>query len=260
MPLNKLRRAFFRSWLNLRPSCATELAGGVVLAAVLLLTPASAGSLQVSTTTIEVPQQQASTSLAIQNTGADQLDVQIRVYKWTQSGGEDLLVETRDVVASPPFAKVQPGRNHTIRIVRAAQQAHDGEDCYRLLIDELPKNTRFSGLGVNFAVRYSIPVFFTTLKREPPALVFSLAKTPEGYRLSASNQSNVRVRLANVAVASGVGSSLSKPGLVGYVLSGSTMSWPLPTKSSWRADDTLTLTAESDRGPINSRVLLDGRP
>jgi fimbrial chaperone protein len=241
-------------------SCGAELALSLVLTVASSWIPAHAGSLQVSTTTLEIPQQQAATSLTIQNTGTDQLDFQVRVYRWTQPGGEESLIETQDVVASPPFATVQPGRNYTIRIVRPGRPSHDGEDCYRLLIDELPKNVKASGLGVNFAVRYSIPVFFTRLTREPPSLVFSIAKAADGYRLSATNKGSTRVRLANVTLAPDGGTPILKPGLVGYVLSGATMSWPIQAKSRDRTGDTLTITADSDRGPINARILRDSHP
>ena len=100
--------------------------------------PGYAGSLQVSTTTLEVAAPGAATSMVLRNSGAEALNAQIRIMKWSQTDGVEQLTATQDVVASPPFAAIGPGRDYTVRVVRVGQRPVQQEESYRLLIDELP--------------------------------------------------------------------------------------------------------------------------
>ena len=67
------------------------------------------------------------------------INAQIRVFKWTQVGGKDQLVPTKDVVASPPAVKLGAGKSRVIRVVRRSKSAAAAEESYRLVVDEVPK-------------------------------------------------------------------------------------------------------------------------
>lgn len=77
-------------------------------------------------------------SVTLSNKSSEPADVQIRVFKWTQIGGEDHLTPATDVIVSPPAAKVQPNTAYTIRVAQLKAPSKDREESYRLWIDELP--------------------------------------------------------------------------------------------------------------------------
>lgn len=237
-----------------------DLLAFVVAVAMACLTaalPASAGSLQVSTTTLEVPAPGAATSLVLRNTGTAAISAQIRILKWEQSAGAEQLTATQDVVASPPFAAIEPGRDYTVRVVRVGRQPSQQEESYRLVIDELPTTDRNTSLGVKFAVRYSIPVFFTPAVRETGALAWHAQVRRGQFVLTATNNGNKRVRLSTLnIVAPGDVAIVRQDGLVGYVLGRSTMSWTFPVASGRIQSEFASITANSDSGPINARIPL----
>lgn len=222
--------------------------------------PCSAGSLQVSTVTLDVASPGAATSLTLRNHGAKPANAQIRVLKWSQKDGLEQLIPADDVVASPPFAAVEPGREATIRVVRVAREPAHIEESYRLLIDELPTSEPAAKFGVNFAVRHSIPVFFGPTARTPATLIWRAEADHGRLRLIATNPGNKRVRLSALRLAGpDAGGSFRQEGLVGYVLSGSSMSWTFPYPGRRHQLESLSIMADSDNGPINARTAVVAR-
>lgn len=220
--------------------------------------PAWAGSLKVSTTTLDVLAPAAASSLQLQNIGSEPIDVQLRVFKWTQTGNADQLTPTEAVVASPPFATIQPGREFTVRIVHTGPAG--AEDSFRLLIDELPQSSASHGLDVKFAVRYSIPAFFGSRQRQPTAIAWRAEAGHGKVSLTATNKGDRRARIASLKLKRGDGIIAESNGLVGYVLGRSSMSWTLPLKSAKTTSEPALIMAETDTGPINVPITLTPAP
>lgn len=76
----------------------------LLTASVLGAAPAHADptSLQIMPVNIEVPAPGAASKVTIANNGPKTANIQVRVFKWVQKDGKDELIETRDVIASPP--------------------------------------------------------------------------------------------------------------------------------------------------------------
>ena len=101
-----------------------------------------AASLQVAPLLVEVPAPGATSSLTLRNEGAKALNAQVRVFRWTQADGEDVLEPTDIVVASPPTAQLASRADYLVRLVRASRGAVTQEEAYRLIVDELPDAAR----------------------------------------------------------------------------------------------------------------------
>ena len=111
----------------------------VVLAGLLATCgQALATSLQVSPVLIDVPAPGAAATVQIANMSEDAVVAQVRVFKWVQVNGTDKLVETKDVVVNPPIARLQASSKVVLRVVRRAKAAPQGEESYRLVIDQVP--------------------------------------------------------------------------------------------------------------------------
>lgn len=213
--------------------------------------PAFAAGLQVTPISLDIPAQEQSQAMFLSNSGRATLRAQVRVQQWTQSGGTEKLEATREVVASPPIVEIAPGARQMVRIVRLQPAPATQEKTYRLIIDELPGSDGAqapAAAGLQFLLRYSVPVFVLPSAAAgspalPPAsaangampladvtrLAASIrANGPDASTLVITNNGARRVRLSQLAHVDAKGQRNSLfPGLMGYVLAGQTMQWPL---------------------------------
>lgn len=211
---------------------ARHAALAFALAAMAAVAPAAfASGLQVSPIGLHVAASDQAEALWLTNTGSDTLHAQVRVFRWTQVDGKDVLEASHDLVVSPPMVTIAPGDRQLVRVIRQVAPPSDGtEAAYRVVVDELPVDGADKG-GLKFVLRYSVPVFLAPAgdPTVSATLQSNWVDTPNGPRLSVHNTGTGHAQVADVTQA-GVGTKgiALVPGLVGYVLPGSTMAWPLP--------------------------------
>jgi fimbrial chaperone protein len=129
---------------------------GITLA---LAGAALANDFTVSPTSIRVAQGQQVATLTVKAGGPGAAQGQVRVMRWMRGSGQGTLSPTRDVVASPPALRMAPNQELTIRLVRTLRTQVRAEECYRVLVDQLPGQSQ-KGQVVKFTVRHSVPVCF----------------------------------------------------------------------------------------------------
>jgi len=192
--------------------------------------------------------QQAS-ALWLENRGSETANLQIRVFAWSQSGFSDQYQNQRDVIGSPPVAKIEPGQKQLVRLTRTREVPPGQELAYRIIIDEIPSakppqaDDGKTAAAIRFQMRYSVPLFAygaglwskedTTRQRDPkgiglPNLTWRTVAVDGKPYVEVRNQGAVHARLTDVALKQG---SQTKPlveGLLGYVLPGAIMRWPAP--------------------------------
>ncbi|MFJ3486434.1 molecular chaperone [Pseudomonas sp. NPDC090202] len=192
--------------------------------------------------------QQAS-ALWLENRGNETANLQIRVFGWAQSNFDDQYQNQRDVIGSPPVARLEPGQKQLVRLTRTRDVPPGQELAYRIIIDEIPAPNPPAGsdgktqAAIHFQMRYSVPLFAygsglwskedPTRQRDPKGAGtpdLSWRKVSEGGRtfLEVRNRGAVHARLTDVAVRQGTQSRPLAEGLMGYVLPGATMRWPMP--------------------------------
>ncbi|WBO23009.1 fimbrial biogenesis chaperone [Sphingomonas abietis] len=177
---------------------------------------------------------QTATALWVENRGTDPVTLQVRSLGWSQSGGEDQYAAQDEVVTSPPIASVAPGQRQLVRVIRRDTGATPAEHSYRLLIDELPPPldpAKPDGPTAHLAVqmRYSIPLFTYDGEIATMPTLQGHTVVVEGKRYAEiRNVSQRHARLLNLRIQQGAKSFTVTAGLVGYVLPGATMRWPLP--------------------------------
>lgn len=202
---------------------------------------ASAASLQVSPISLEFAPKEQAQSLWLSNTGTVPLRAQVRVQQWTQTAEGDQLSPTRELLASPPVVEIPPGDRQMIRIIRPQGGVPAREESYRLIVDELP-SAAVAGpggtapAGLQFLLRYSVPVFVSPVDPLPvtgkpsdiSALSASLQSGPTAPVLTVENKGTQRVKISQLVHVDQQGRRTSLvPGLLGYVLAGQRMQWPL---------------------------------
>ncbi len=205
---------------------------GLAFLAALAGQPALGAQVHVRPVILDIQAPAMTGNLTFRNLGNEKVTAQVRVFRWVQRQGRDVLEPTREVVASPPMLRLMPKRENVVRVVRTKKSNVRGEEAYRVIVDEIPDRRKKKG-GVVFAVRYSIPVFFHAPGATPPKLSWAARRMKGRLVIAASNTGDRHARLADLAVLNAAGKPLKTfPGLAGYVLGHATRAWVVPIKGS----------------------------
>lgn len=191
---------------------------------------AVASGLQVSPVTLTLPGNENAGGLWLSNQGDNPVNAQVRVYHWEQSNFADRLNASQGLVVSPPMLALAPGERQLIRIIRVGPASKSVEDAYRLSIDELPPS-RLQSNKLQFVLHYSVPIFIQPASMPPTSLKlqWSLKSIGRETFVDVSNQGNSHAQISAMTYISPKGArKVITPGLLGYVLPGSTMRWILP--------------------------------
>lgn len=225
-------------------------------AATLFASLASASGLQVSPIGLRLASTAQADALWLTNTGSEPVHAQVRVFRWSQAGGKDVLEPSRDLVVSPPMVTIAPGDRQMVRVIRQIAAPSGTEASYRVIVDELPIDAG-DRPGLKFVLRYSVPVFLAPAgdPAMKAALQASWEDSPDGPMLRVNNAGNEHAQIADVAWHGAKGQrTVLLAGLVGYALPGSTMSWHLPLGASHAGG---AVKARINGEPSESTLVMD---
>jgi fimbrial chaperone protein len=208
----------------------------ILFAALLALAgPAGAASLQVAPTSLTLQARQSADGLWLSNSGDAPVQVQLRIFRWAQVEGEERFEPTQDLVVSPPMQTLPPGERQLVRLVRTKPTPPTLEMSYRVIVDELPAPNK-KQQGLQFVLRYSIPIFITpdTPTSLAPALRARLVAGEDGHAaMEIENSGSQHAQIADLAyIDASNKQEIIIPGLVGYVLPGQRMRWSLKSPAS----------------------------
>lgn len=239
-------------------SVRSALGGLVVFALAGAVAPlAHANSLQASPVLIELNGASPSSAVNVRNTGKTPFEVQTRVFRWVQEGGDERLEETEAVVTSPPITTLDPGTTYSVRVIRVDKSQPVKEEAYRVLVDQLPDESGMRSGTVALVMRHSIPVFVTPENVNGPQVRWSLSTEKGRLVLHATNNGGRRLRLSQVSVSLSGGKKVSfGNGLLGYVHAGSTMRWIAPAAAGQVGGVASggTVNATTDLGTIHVKA------
>ena len=211
---------------------------------------------------------QSATALWLENRGKQPVTLQVRVLAWAQANYEEDYAAQKEIVASPPFAQIEPGKRQLVRLIRQGPQPARAEDAYRIVIDEVPAaaaQAQPQGLGVQFQMRYSLPFFVTApgiwtqprndVERDPatatqPKLNWQLTTVHGARYLEVQNTGTVHARLSRVRWTGDGAEAVLNNGLLGYVLAGQRMRWKLPPNVMPRPGMRLSVQLADNTSPI----------
>ena len=231
-------------------------ATGVALLALCLLAASTAGatSLQVAPTSLQLEARQRAGELWLTNSGTSPVKLQVRVFRWVQQNGQEQLLPTDELVATPPMQELAAGQQQLVRVMRPTREPPPAQQYFRLIVDEVPDlATRADGM--QFVLRYSIPVFVQPASGKLAArLQARLVRLDDGRDgVEVSNSGDSYAQIADLALGSAKRPRIVHPGLLGYVLPGQVMRWPLERTAIARDSGQVTakLTGESHQTPLS---------
>ncbi|HET9963004.1 MAG TPA: molecular chaperone [Nitrospiraceae bacterium] len=222
-----------------------------------LVSSSHAASLRVAPVVLDLKAPTAASTIRVWNDENRPINVQVRVFRWSQRNGEDVYEATNDVVASPPITTLQPGGENLIRIVRTTKRPIQAEESYRIIVDELPDPSRRQNGTVILVVRHSIPVFFSQTNTAGADPSWSVRRVQGGYQVTVRNTGTQRLKVSDLALSDNGRVLAKQDGLVGYVLGNATASWVVPGSGS-PSGGTLTISAESEAGRFDATARIGG--
>lgn len=218
-----------------------------------------------------IEQDQKAVALWLENRGTKTSLLQLRVFEWTQTDGEDHYAEQDDVIGTPPMIRIEPGNRQMVRLTRVTAVPPGTERAYRVLIDEIPMQEEASpppeaqggAVGIRFQFRYSVPLFVygeglstkvrADMRRDAQnasqsGLVWRVITDGEQSYLEISNPGRLHARLTATYFQQESKSTDLASGLFGYVLPGATIRKPLPQEIN--ADGVLMATINGSSKPL----------
>ena len=228
-------------------------------AGLLAYAPARAQGLEVTPTNVLLAPGQGAAALTVVNHEDHKVSFQIRGFAWRQDGqGNDVLVPSDALLASPPIATIEPGATQVVRLI-LRQPAQGQEATYRILFDQLPPPHE-AGV-VRILLRLSIPVFAEPQTQVAPRLHWHIANQGGRWWLIVSNDGNRHLTLGNLKLVGPDQRELkvdvrSPP----HILAGATRRWPIDTTTALSPKDVVRLTATADVGTIDERISPDSGP
>jgi len=187
-----------------------------------------AAGLQVSPVSLDLTPPQNADGLWLSNTGDGVVHAQVRVYHWTQEGGQEKLTPSRGLVISPPMLHLNAGDKQLIRVIRTGAPPSGVEDTYRVTIDELPIEGK-EQKGLQFVLHYSVPIFVEPAGAAvAPQLHWILQRDGGHEVLEIANTGTGHAQIADPVFIDAAGHHTQiAAGLFGYVLPGATVHWML---------------------------------
>lgn len=215
-------------------------------------TPTIAGGLSVAPIQLSLNSIARSVSTIVSNPGDEPLTVQVRLFRWTMHGEEEVYTPPSDAGFSPPLFRLEPHATQAVRIV-AKVPPGTVERSYRLVVDQLPLADAPGQLQL--PVRMVLPVFVepTAGISRSPVLQWSARYDTRNQQvtLSVSNRGAVHARVVGLSVEAGGKTTVVAAGLAGYALAGEEREWSYKAGS---VPDTLTITANIGAAPVRAAV------
>lgn len=206
-----------------------------LLCAALLASIAQAGTIMITPVNIALKFGQNSAMLQVKNVDSKPATVQLRIYRWAQTGNEDILTPASEFILSPPIATIPVGTTQTSRILlRSGSKLSGSAETFRILVDEIPSvEAPASQLG--FVMRVSIPVFVSPNLPPKPALQWQATREGSGdILLTVFNSATMYDKVSDLKVTTDDGTLLKTlpRGSNNYILPSSQRQWSVESSKA----------------------------
>ncbi|MFB4393564.1 MULTISPECIES: molecular chaperone [unclassified Pseudomonas] len=188
-------------------------------------------------------------ALWLENRGSEPASLQVRVFAWRQGDYQEQFQAQREIIGSPPVATIAPGQKQLVRLTRTGSSPVGQEQAFRIIIDEIPSPLPAEAASegpkaaIRLQMRYSVPLFvygeglWGRADPEGKRSADSVGQPQLSWRavtvqgkpyVELRNTGPVHARLTDVVLAQGGQERPLVEGLLGYVLPGASMRWPVP--------------------------------
>ena len=219
---------------------------------------AKAGSFTVNPVRLTLSATQTVAAVTVKNVGSEATVVQLETSSWDQHDGQDALVSTDEILATPPILTVPPGASRIIRVGLRRAPDPQRELTYRLFLREVPPPEPIAQ-GLRVALLISMPVFVVPPRVPAPQVDWRALRTPDGnIRLQAHNsgQSHIQLGQLEIGTPSGAGPVATR-NMADYLLPDNGREWMVATKAAPPPGTMLSISSQADIGLVQAKVTLE---
>ncbi len=211
---------------------------------------ASAGSFSIDPVRIQLSEAKPSAVMRVENRGDAPITVQLQAMSWTQSGNQDQLAISRELLATPPVFRLRPGQVQVVRVALLGPVDAKRERAFRLLLDEVPPPPAAEFRGLQMALRISMPVFVQARTPAAASLAATVVERDGQRQLHLINRGHAHLQLTGLQLQAEPSStpSLYSHDKTLYLLPGQQRELPLPGQFSLAAGQVLNLRAQTESG------------
>jgi fimbrial chaperone protein len=233
----------------------------LLLCLLLLPVAARAGDWRVSPIRLGLGRDAKSGAVTVINESDDRLQVQMKVFEWTQDAeGKDRYDETGEILFFPRLMIIEHKEERILRAgIRVLAVAK--EKTFRLFIEEIPGPRKAEGVNVAVAIRFGVPIFVKPLKEEVRGEVGAMTMSAGALLVPVKNTGNVHFVVQSVLVRgrNGAGEEIFSRELGGwYLLSGVSRGYTT-TVPPGTCGNVAVIEAEvkTDKLPLRGRMVVD---
>lgn len=220
---------------------------------------AQAGSFGINPVKLTLSAQNSTQIMTIRNDGDQSAVMQVELAAWSQANGQDVYTPTRELLATPPIFTVPAGASQIIRV--GLRRAPDGqrELTYRMFLQEVPPPAKPDAVGLQVALRISVPVFVVPPYPVKSVLHWQTIRLDEHtLKIGVTNTGNGHDHLSAFKIyRSGSAKPFLAQKLFAYLLPGATHYWMLPTDTMPDPGEHLRVLANTETGEVNADIVMD---
>jgi fimbrial chaperone protein len=225
-----------------------------VLPGLLASAPADAGSFSVSPVIVSLEPAQRSTALSIENAGSASTAVRVRLYRWTQTDGEDRYTPTDELIASPPIFTLPA---HGKQLLRVGPRSGVPSGAYRIMIEEIagpdPKPD-----GIAILLRLNVPLYAYDARGAADLRWTGWIDDAGNLSLEATNAGDYYDQVVEIAKAGDEGDK-TLTSRMGVVLPGGSQRWNVGEHTDIAPGAPLQIAVRSNTGAVDHYQVAIGR-
>ncbi|MDP1772360.1 MAG: fimbria/pilus periplasmic chaperone [Methylobacter sp.] len=220
---------------------------------------AQAGSYGINPVKLTLSGQNSTQIMTVRNDGAEAAVMQVELAAWSQTDARDIYTPTRELLANPPIFTLPAGAEQVIRV--GLRRAPDGqrELAYRLFLQEVPPPVRPDTVGLQVALRISVPVFVPPPHPVKPILHWQATRIAEHtLKVGVTNTGNGHDHIAAYKIyRAGSSAPFLSQQLFAYLLPGETHYWTVTTDVMPNPGEALRVLANTETGSVQGNIVMD---
>ena len=220
---------------------------------------AHAGSYGINPVKLTLSGQDSTQIMTVRNDGTEAAVMQVELAAWSAGIPQDVYTPTRDLLANPPIFTLPAGAEQIIRV--GLRRAPDGqrELAYRMFLQEVPPPAKFGTVGLQVALRISVPIFVPPPHPVKPILHWQATRIAEHtLKVGVTNTGNGHDHIAAYKIyRAGSGAPFLSQQLFAYLLPGETHYWTLTTDVMPNPDEPLRVWAHTETGDVQGDIVMD---
>jgi len=220
---------------------------------------AHAGSYAINPVKLTLSGRNSTQIMTVRNDGDQSAVMQVELTAWSHVNGQDVYTPTRELLATPPIFTLPAGASQIIRV--GLRRAPDGqrELAYRMFLQEVPPPARPDAMGLQVALRISVPIFAPPPHPVKPILHWQAVRLDEHtLKIGATNNGNGHDHLSAYKIyRAGSGVPFLSEQLFAYLLPGETHHWTLATDLMPNSDEPLRILANTEAGAVQADIVMD---